>query len=208
MIRAEIKGLDGLAEYFRRYPEQSKVAERLATNDAAAHGLALARMVVTSEINLPPAYVRDPDKLRIAKKASGSSGEAVILANARPVSLARFATSRKLGRRPGGVHVKVKPGGASKTLKRGFLVPLKVGSEKADVAASFYNLGLAVRLKPGEKLSNKRVAKRLGNSGNVWLLYGPSVHQGFRQGMDRITPKVAEYYQRRYLHQLNRMLTK
>ena len=41
-----------------------------------------------------------------------------------------------------------------------------------------YNLGLAIRLRPGEKLQNKVAARRVEKG--LYLLYGPSVDQVFR----------------------------
>lgn len=40
------------------------------------------------------------------------------------------------------------------------------------------NVGLAIRLRPGERLANKTSARRVANG--LYVLYGPSVDQVFR----------------------------
>lgn len=208
MIRTSISGLDRLADYYRRYPELATRAGTSATNDAAGHALALARRAVREELNLPQAYINDPDKLTVAKRAGGVSSEAVVLANARPISLARFATSRTLGRQAGGTKVKVKRAGATRAMRKAFLMPLKQGAWDVDTKAGVYNLGLALRLPPGEQIRNKRVAKKLPGQGNVWLLYGPSVHQSFRLHLSEIAEKTGDYFERRFLRQITRGLSR
>lgn len=208
MISTTISGLDRLADYYRRYPELATRASTSATNDAAGHALALARRAVREELNLPQAYTNDPDKLTVAKRAGGVSSEAVVLANARPISLARFATSRTLGRQAGGVRVKVKRAGATRAMRKAFLMPLKQGAWDVDTKAGVYNLGLALRLPPGEQIRNKRVAKKLPGQGNVWLLYGPSVHQSFRLHLSEIAEKTGDYFERRFLRQITRGLSR
>lgn len=206
MIRTSVTGLDRLADYYRRYPQLAERAGVTATNDTAAHALALARRAVRQDANLTASYINDPDKLRIAKRAGGVSGEAVVLANARPIMLARYAVGGGFGRQKG-VTVKVKRSGASKRMKRAFLLPLKRGAWDADTGAGIYNRGLAIRLPEGESIRNKRVAKRLKGLGNTWLLYGPSVHQIFRQSLPQIAEASGNYFERQFLRQLNRGLT-
>lgn len=207
MIKTTISGLDRLADYYRRYPQLAERAGTLATNDTAAHALALARRAVRTDANLTASYINDPDKLRIAKRAGRVSGEAVVLANARPISLARYAVGGNFGRQQG-VTVRVKRGGASKRLRQAFLLPLRRGNQDVDVGAGVYNRGLALRLPPGQTIRNKRVAKKLKGGGNTYLLYGPSVHQIFRQSLPKISGDAADYFERRFLYQISRGLNR
>jgi hypothetical protein len=205
MIRTVVSGLDRLADYYRRYPEIAERAGTTATNDAAAHALALARRAVRKDANLSASYINDPDKLRVARKAGRVSGEAVVLANARPISLARYAPAGQGFGRQRGVTVRVKRGGASKHMRKAFLIPLKQGSHSVDTGAGVYNRGLALRLPEGQTIKNKRVAKKL-KGGNTWLLYGPSVHQIFRQSLPEVAADTSNYFERRFFYQLGRGL--
>ena len=65
------------------------------------------------------------------------------------------------------------------------------------------NIGLAVRLKPGEVLQNSEKAVRLDN--NVYLLYGPSVDQVFRSVADDITPSIQQSVSRQFFRQFTRL---
>ena len=65
------------------------------------------------------------------------------------------------------------------------------------------NIGLAVRLKPGEVLQNSEKAVRLDN--NVYLLYGPSVDQVFRSVADDKTPKILSDVTAEFLRQFARL---
>lgn len=206
MIRTVVRGLDRLADYYRRYPEIAERAGTTATNDAAAHALALARRAVRQDANLTASYINDPDKLRVARKAGRVSGEAVVLANARPISLARYAPAGQGFGRQRGVTVRVKRGGASKHMRKAFLIPLKQGSHSVDTGAGVYNRGLALRLPEGQTIKNKRVAKKLKGGGNTWLLYGPSVHQIFRQSLPEVAAETSDYFERRFFYQLVRGL--
>lgn len=101
-------------------------------------------------------------RLRISQFATDHSLQGTITGRDRPTSLARFATSRKKG----GARVQVAPG-ITKQMNRAFLMQLKGGNE-----------GLAIRLKPGETIKNKKYMRKV-NQG-LYLLYGPSVNQVFR----------------------------
>ena len=67
------------------------------------------------------------------------------------------------------------------------------------------NMGLAIRLKPGERLANTQGAVRLtrGNrpGDNVWLLYGPSVNQVLRDVATRDTPAILRNVSLEFLRQ-------
>lgn len=102
-------------------------------------------------------------RLRIAKYAQGSDLEGTIIGSDRPTSLARFSTGGKPFK--GGVSVVVSPGGR-KRMNRAFLMPLKGG-----------NIGLAIRLKAGESVRNKKHMAKV--SKGLYLLYGPAVNQVF-----------------------------
>lgn len=133
-------------------------------------------------------------RLRIAKKASGNNLEASIVGRQRATSLARFAKNPNpaTARRRGGVNVEVKPGSA-KFMKGAFLVRLRAGTKLTETQ---HNLGLAIRLKPGETLRNKKNAIQLDR--NVYILYGPSVDQVFRTVSGDMSPDALVYLEREF----------
>jgi hypothetical protein len=74
-----------------------------------------------------------------------------------------------------GVYVEVAPGKA-RFMKRAFLIKLPGLAGSTELGAA--NMGLAIRLRPGEKLRNKTDARRVAKG--LYVLYGPSVDQVFR----------------------------
>ena len=91
----------------------------------------------------------------------------------------------------GGVTVKVKKGGGSSYIKSAFLVRLKTGNTLTDDS---FNVGLAIRLKPGQTVVNKRdVSNMVHLEANVVLLYGPSIDQILQNDVaDTDMPLVAD----------------
>lgn len=92
----------------------------------------------------------------------------------------------------------VKPG-SIKFMKKAFLVKLRRGTALTETV---HNLGLAIRLKPGENIKNKKAmpaSKTNKNWKGVFLLYGPSVDQTFRSVAEQMEPEVKAFLEREYL---------
>lgn len=196
---------DELADYFEQLPAQSNQAALLAINDVArGSAMRYARDQILDEVNFPAGYL-SKDRLGVAKLARAHDLEAVIRGRDRATSLARFASNPKPGQR--GVQVEVSKG-SIKTIKKGFIVRLRSGRT---LDGQTFNLGLAIRLAPGEKLHNKNFAadtfatSSLGNG--VVLLYGPSVDQVFRWVSQDIQPKVADDVSSEFFRQFARLTT-
>lgn len=169
------RALPGLAKYVEEQPQIATKAARIALNDVAAGaGMKLLREGVEDEVNFPPGYI-NRDKLYVSQKARDANLQVVISAAMRPTSLARFVEGDKTPNRRGGVKVRVKRGGAVRTMDRAFLVKLRAGKTLGEN----FNLGLAIRLKEGERIINKREQSAIQLTHNVYLLYGPSVDQVF-----------------------------
>lgn len=186
--------LDDLKSYFEALPDIATEAAFLAVNDTARDTIPTARRAMTSQVNFPKGYL-STERLGIQRKATRNSLEAVIAGRDRPTSLARFApgaTPENSKRRP--LFVEVKTGQRVK-LKRAFLVRLRNN-----------NIGLAVRLPPGQTLQNSEKAVRLDN--NVYLLYGPSVDQVFRGVAEDLTPDISAMVSRNFLRQFARLSTR
>lgn len=195
------EGLDGLEAYFERMPGVANQAASLAINDTSRRSaLKLARDEIYSQVAFPTGYLTG-NRLDITKFAKPDSLEAVITARDRPTSLARFASDRRPGQR--GVQVQVQKG-KSKFLKKAFIVKLKSGRT---MDGQTFNVGLAIRLAPGERLMNRKsegiTSTALGSG--VVLLYGPSVDQVFKAVAADIAPKVADNLQVEFLRQFARL---
>lgn len=143
-----------------------------AVNKATRDGRAKSARFIRNEVNFPARYLSPGGKRLVVKgKATAANPESRIRAEARATSLARFVTGTP--RKGDPVRVEVSPGKA-RYMRRAFLVKLPQGSAKVDTK---FNLGLAVRLDPGETLRNKTAARKLTKG--LYLLYGPSVDQVF-----------------------------
>lgn len=154
--------------------ENRKAAASKALNAIARKARTRAAALIRDDINLPASYVSPGGKrLFVSQFATPSNLESRVSARVRPMSLARFVVGNpKIGR--AGVHVEVGRGKA-KFLKRAFVIKLRAGAAEMDTK---FNLGLAIRLRPGETFHNKYSAKRIDRG--LYALYGPSVSQIFR----------------------------
>lgn len=182
-------------EFFTRLPNETGKAAQMAINQVANRGgLKMARTQILNEFAFPRDYLTG-DRLRVTQTAKPNDLEAVIGARERPTSLARFAASgTSLGSRAKvGVRVQVKRG-QTVTLKQSWLVRLNNG-----------NIGLAVRLKPGQTIDNKIGTTRWLVPDRVALLYGPSVDQVFRDVSEKIAEPVGRMVSEEFLRQFERL---
>lgn len=183
-----VDGLDQLID-IDSLDERILKAARNAINKAADRTRTRSDREIRKAINFPARYLSD--KLTVAKRASGRTLEAVITGRDRPTSLARFAKNRNpaASRKAGGVSLVVSPNKTT-TIPNAFLMPLRNG-----------NLGLALRLKPGESIRNKKYLTKV--SKGLYLLYGPSVNQVFRVVADeKAAPEAAQYLENEFLRLL------
>lgn len=177
-----------LEDFLAAVPDVTRQAASQAINSVlAGPGLAEYRKGISDQIELPTGYLNN-DRLGVTQKSTPSRLEGRITGRQRATSLARFATSGSVGSR-GGVSVKVKKGGGSTFIKNAFKVRLKSGSTLDN---DNFNVGLALRLKPGQTVSGKRDTSRMVRlDANVVLLYGPSIDQVLRNDVaDAKTPEV------------------
>lgn len=199
MAGTYVVAVEGLAELksFDTLPQDILVAARRAVNKTTDRAYAASGRGIRMQVNLPARYVTGKNgRLRIKSKASGTRLEGVIEGRQRPTSLARFASGGAPGRK-GGVTVEVKPGGA-RFMKRAFLMRLRSGAQLTDTK---FNLGLAIRLREGESIRNKREMIRLDR--NLYLLYGPSIDQVFRDVADDVAPQTADYLEAEFARLLD-----
>lgn len=184
-------GSKELQRYLETMPELTARAMRLAINGVTkGQGMTAIKRQMLDEIAFPSGYL-NADRLKITKLASDSNLESVITGRKRATSLARFVTGNPIpgSKRSGGLSVRVQKGRTT-YLKNAFVVRLKRG---ASLSEDNFNIGLAVRLKPGEQLANKRTSHKAWLVPNkVALLYGPSVDQVFAGVIEQLRPQIGQ----------------
>jgi hypothetical protein len=188
-------GLKDMTDYFDRLGDIANQAARMSINDIAqGTGLRLLRNAAYEEVNFPAGYLNN-DRLFVSSRASNAKLEAVIKGRDRATSLARFAAKGQTPKstRGSGVRVNVKRA-APKEMKGAWLVSLNNG-----------NLGLAVRLSPGEQLRNKKTPSNVQIAPGVFLLYGPSVDQVFKGVAFDNADKIGEMVAVEFLRQIRRL---
>jgi hypothetical protein len=199
-------GIKNYERFLETFPEITPRAASMALNQTAERkGLKLAREKMVQQVAFPTGYLYPP-RFEVKKPLATPGRLLVIIRGAfTPTPLARFAgtqrarfvTARKHNRtvqRPT-IKVQIKPGRIVE-LPRAFLLTLRNG-----------NIGLGIRLKPGEVLSNTVGAKMIttGPLAGVALLYGPSVDQVFRSVAVDITPELLIDLESEFLRQWIRM---
>lgn len=165
------------------------LAAQRAINKTADQARTSAARDIRQQVNFPARYLSGKEgRLSVSKRASARNLEAMITGRDRPTSLARFAKDPDpaAARRRGGVSVQVQPG-QTKFMKGAFLMQLRGG-----------NIGLAIRLKEGETVKNKKYVTKVGKG--LYLLFGPSVNQVFRGVAEETTaPEAAAYLEQEFL---------
>lgn len=200
----DIRGLTDTVEYFESFPDISARAARLAINQVASRGgMRLAQDAIYEQVAFPDGYLSG-DRLFVRKYAHEGDLEAIIVARKRATSLARFAQGQPIGSAAArsGIRVQVKRGKAV-VMRRAWLVRLKQG---ASLTEDQYNVGLALRVNPGEKIVGKYSAhKSWLVPGSVALLYGPSVDQVFRSVLDDIAAPIGQMVVDEFFRQFARL---
>lgn len=202
----ETSGIRDYIRYLEQFPTIVPRAASMALNQTAQRkGLKLSRERMVAQVAFPTGYLYPP-RFEVTKKATEGSLLATIRGQFTPTPLGRFASgqrarfvaarkhSRKVSRPK--IRVEVKPGHIVE-LPRAFLLTLRNG-----------NIGLGIRLKPGETLQHTIGAKMIisGPLKGVALLYGPSVDQVFRSVAAEITPDLLFELESEFLRQFLRML--
>lgn len=169
--------VDGLSDvdFTRDASGKIKRAASQAINTITRNKRARAAKLIRDEVNLPASYVAPGGKgLFVSQKASPANLQGKITARGRATSLARYVKgSPREGK--AGVVVEVAPGRA-RFMKRAFMIRLPGQAGSTDLGSA--NMGLAIRLRPGERLRNKVTSRRVAKG--LYVLYGPSVDQVFR----------------------------
>lgn len=166
------------------------VAAQRAINATLDRTRTSAAREMMRQINFTASYLNAEGRLAVKKRASVTSLEGSIIGRHRPTSLARFAAGGRVNKP--GVRLQVKPGFA-RFLPRAFLIRLRAGTASIDTQS---NLGLAIRLRKGETISNKKQVVQLGHG--LYLFYGPSVDQVFRTVSEDVAPGAALFLENEF----------
>jgi hypothetical protein len=200
-VYLDAEGLLGFKDYLNGLPEVTTTAARLAINQTVDRKvIPLSREEMLAQIAFPKGYLND-QRFSASKRATSADLEAIVTARGRPTSLARFLVGAPVpGKRQTGVTVRVKPG-ESRVMKSAFVVTLKAGNL---LNAENGNVGIVLRTKDGQGVhSKKEQARPFGK--NLYLLYGPSVEQVFRDVSDKVTQPVLDYLGDEFLRQFSRL---
>lgn len=203
-VTTELEGLDDAVLYFESAPKIAARAARLAINDTISRkGLKVIQNEMLDQVNFPKGYLKG-DRLGVVQYASESNLEGVIRARKRATSLARFASAgTPIGSQARqGVRVAVRNGGSA-FLRNAWLVRLRKG---ASLTEDQYNVGLAVRVQPGDKIAGKYSAHQSWLvPGSVALLYGPSVDQVFSDVAEDTGPEILDLVATEFFRQFERL---
>jgi hypothetical protein len=203
----DAEGLPELARFMEISPKIATRAARIAVNQTAERkGLKLARDAMLTQVAFPRGYFNEADRsgqkrFGLAYRATDTRLTAGIVGRQEATSLSRFSRQRgaftRGTRRRGSppVQVAINPG-QTRTLGRAFFINLNSG-----------NIGLGIRLKNGETLTNTTGAKIItkGPLAGVALLYGPSVDQVFRSVAVDISPPLLDALSIEFLRQFDRL---
>lgn len=186
-----VGGLSDIKGDVASLPDRIRAAAKLSINSTLRHTRTAAAADILAQVNFGAAYLNQDNRLAVTRFATDENLSGVITGRSRPTSLARFATQTGKG-----ISIQVKPGSA-RFARRAFFIKLRQGAGDIETKS---NLGLAIRLKPGESVTNKKKLIKL--SGNLYLLYGPSVDQVFADVAEQKAPDAALYLEKEFIRLL------
>lgn len=204
-VDVTFRGLDEVRKRVAGTPERVDAASVFAVNEAARYGQAESSRRIREQVAFKASYVgsaEDPGaRLRVAKRARAGDLEAVIAGRTRPTSLAQFQTGAKLGK-GGYVRVRVSATKGAKTIPGAFPMKLRRGNVYDPGSV---NQGIAVRLKDGKLPSGLNKKQMVQVDGSLYLLYGPSVDQVFRDVRYDVQEPVADVLESSFLRNFARL---
>lgn len=184
-----VEGLSSLATDFEETTDKIARRASMAINATARKFRTKASRAMREEVAFPARYLdaKNTGKLRVRQQATATRLEAAIEGRFDPTSLTRFVKGAIThGRRA--PKLRVSPGRTTQ-IPNSFIMNLRNG-----------NRGLAIRLKPGETIRNKkRMVSFSKKDANLYLLYGPSVDQVFRSVAGDVAPDAAIFLEQEFI---------
>lgn len=196
MIQIEVVNLGKHVDEFAKAPAAATEAARIAINDGARYLARESSASIRKTLAFNPRELWSAANPKAGKVstllASSKSLEAVVRGADDPTLLGRFATNPGARRTP--PKVKVSPG-QLKEMRRAFFLKFRNGA-----------VGLAIRLKKGERLLNHRgPTYPLRGDPNALVLYAPSVDQALATAAPDILDATAERVRDEFLRQFDRL---
>lgn len=204
----KFRGIKDFQKYMERNAQVAEKAAALAINDMTRKVYARSKKKIMSSVNLKASYLDGRDgsepRLKITRFAKPGALSASIVGRNRATSLNRFdakqlyVPAKNGGRKKAGISVRVK---RSRKIPKAFFLNLKAGN------ADGGNIGVAIRVPAGERVKGKKIpGKQLGGGSrdqDVYLLYGPSVEQLFRnqvanEGLKYVEDHLDDEFQRQF----------
>lgn len=205
-VEVGFRGLDDVRKRVAGIPETVDRASAFAINEAVTFGQAESSRRIREQVAFKASYIGSSDdpnaRLRVSKKARVGDLEGVIAGRMRPTSLAQFMTGAKLGK-GGYARVKVSARGAARRIPNAFPMKLRRGTGVYDPENA--NVGLAVRLQDGKLPGGMNKKQMVQVSGNLYLLYGPSVDQVFRDVRVEVQAPVGDVLESSFLRNFGRL---
>lgn len=199
MLEIEVVSLKGFEDEFAKAPKAATQAARFAINAGARKLASASSKQIRGSITFGARELYSPANPKAGKisvlLASDSSLEARVRGADRPTLLSRFAVNRPTGKRKIVPRVRVSP------------------RKTAELARSWFmrfpngQVGIAVRLKPGETMRNRKLgnAYPLKGSPNAFVLFGPSVEQALGQAAPDNLRAVEKLVNDEFLRQFTRL---
>jgi hypothetical protein len=205
-FKVQTAGLEKVSAYLRALPQRTSRALAPAINSTTRFAYAESSREIRAQVAFTRPYLGSAtagNRLNVTRWATPNNPEAVITGRKRATSLARFARpgSFTTNAKKRGVVVTVQPG-KPQEMPKAFFIKLRAGSKA--VTEDSFNVGIAVRLKPGTTLRNKRAIPFSKKNPDLYILYGPSVDQVFRQVAQTVEPRVTDKLKGEFLRQLAR----
>ena len=198
-------GFEQLERALQTLGREINPSARMAINDSARFAVRVGAKAISDDLNLNKRYITGgpTPRLGVSRYAKVEDLEATVTGRDRPTSLARFTKAApRFGRQATSPTVRVNRAGGNQKVRGSFFVRLRSGKERS---ADNYNVGLAVRLKPGDTISGKNRMAKAGKNG-FYLLYGPSVGQAYRSQARKTAPQITAHLGNQMARQLNRAL--
>jgi hypothetical protein len=185
------RGFDKFERMLRNAGSIGDQAASMALNETAQYARRITSAEIRKEIALRQGSISA--RIRVRRTASPNDLEAIVSAEDRATSLANYSNSpRQFGRQKRSPRVKVLSSGANQPMRGAFWIRLRGN-----------NVGIAVRLKAGERVRNKNKMSSVGRG--VYLLYGPSIGQAFGSQARKMVPQISDYAETRVAHHLERL---
>ncbi len=196
-----VEGLGSLEDLRALGPEIDRRA-RMAISKATDKARAEGARDIKEQVAFPSTYLTGGQgAARLSKQVFSGRLRGEVTGRFRPTSLARFVKGSADPARTRGKTLKfeVEPGRIAYS-GRMFLMRLRAGN--ADIETQ-NNLGVAIRLRPGEQVTGRKDGTPVKTWRGLAFLYGPSVDQVFRDVAKDNAPATLLILEQEFLRLMN-----